>query len=171
MKTFDPLIGLFAWIKFARLQNSRWVVSKNGVVALILTSRLANGFQTGLCVMDGQIQRPILAFNPDLWWFTDVWEHISVTSQALVLSAATTDPLLVVLPSDMPKSISGLKRALHQNVAPYSTEYLSALCNQNLLTRPSICRADDVQFNKSATVPNLNFKETPWLNELSVLSP
>ncbi len=171
MTQHDALIGLCGWIALARTRHCNWMVADDGSATLVLTAQLTNGFQVGMLTTDGRPPQPVLAYEQELWWFAQVWEYLTITTQALVLTAETVDPLQVVVPADRPKSMV----ALHQAVchcgtdwlcAPYSQSYLDRLTQSEGSQRRPIAQLEDLQLDASCEIANLGVEEDEWIRTL-----
>ena len=167
----NALIGLCSWITLVRAQHGDWMIADDGTAALVLTAQLSNNFQVGMFTTDGRPPQPLLAYSQDLWWFAQAWAHITVTPQALVLTAAAPNPLLVVAPTDRPKSMVALHQAVRHGgrdwlCAPYAQSYLDRLVHAECLQRRPIAQLGDLQLDASCEIANRCVEDDEWISTL-----
>ena len=170
MAQHDALIGLCSWVALAQSGHSHWIVTEEGEARLILTAQLANSFQVGMLRTDNKPPQPVLAYSPELWWFPEVWEHIAITVQGLILTANTNDPLQILVPTDSPKSMTALHQAVRHCgtdwlCAPYSQSYLDRWAPSEGSQRRPIAQLEDLQLDASCEIVNLDLEEE-WITTL-----
>lgn len=133
---------------------------RDNKAVLIVANPVANRFQIGL--LHGEppsALTPFLAYPPDLWWWSQVWESISLLPTAVVLSAECGSPLQLTLPTDVPQALQAMNAAIAPDTcwlcAPYSARYIELNSDVERPYRRPVAQATDLDRAAAVWIPNI----------------